>query len=100
MPSKRCLTYFHRVHGPRERYLKADYLYGTMGAPNALLNLRDPHEHKIRRAIVNPVYSQKSIDGLASMVQDKLEQLINIMRRRNLEGKPTDIQKLYRCMTV
>ncbi|KAF6227938.1 hypothetical protein HO133_007666 [Letharia lupina] len=92
--------FFREVHGPQGKFLKSEYFYGTVGAPNALLSIRDPHEHKIRRAIVNPLFSQKSVNALASMVQDKLEQAMHIVRRRHLEGKPVDIQRLYRCISA
>lgn len=98
--SKRCLTPFYRVHSPQTRFLKSEYFYADLGISNALLNLTDPHEHKIRRAIVNPLFSQKSVNVLASMVQDKLEQAMDVMKRHDLEGKPIDIQKLYRCILV
>lgn len=100
VPSKRCLTPFHRAHSPQGNFLKSYYFYGTIGAPNSLLIMRDPHEHKIRRTIVNPLFSQKSANALATMVQDKLEQALQILKRHDLEEKPIDIQRLYRCVTV
>ena len=75
-------------------------MYDAVGVPKALVILRDPHEHKIRRAIVNPLFSQKSANALATMVQDKLEQAMQTLRRHDFEKKPIDIQTLYRCITV
>lgn len=100
MPSKRCLTQFRRVFSSLGSFPKSNYMYGTIGVPHSLLALRDVRIHNTRRAIVNPMFSQKSINTLASMVQDNLEKLIHIMRRHYLEGKPTDIQTLYRCLSV
>ena len=100
MPFKQCLMSFHRVHGPQGSFLKSEYMYGTLGLPNALLFLRDPHIHKKRRALVNPLFSQKSISELASTLEDKLEQAMDIMRKQDRKGEPVEIQRLYRCIMV
>ena len=100
MPSKHFLTPFHRVYSPQGRFLKSEYMYGTLGASSSLINLTDPHKHKTRRAILSPMFSQKSISALEGRVQDKLEQAMHIMKRHHIEGKPLDIQYLYRCILV
>ena len=62
--------------------------------------LRDPHIHKTRRAIVNPMFSQKAVNARENMVQDHIEQAMHIMRKYDFEEKPIDIQNLYRCIMV
>lgn len=95
---KRCLTPFYRVFGPQGRFLKSEYFYGPLG--EAMVFLRDPHIHKTRRAIVNPMFSQKSVNARESMVQDHIEQAMHIMRKYDFEERPIDIQNLYRCIMV
>ena len=98
MPLKRCLTPFDRVFGPQGKFLKAELLYGSVN--DAMVFLRDPRMHKTRRAIVNPIFSQKSVSALESMMQDHIKKVIHIMNTYESKGKPIDIQNLYRCMMV
>ena len=94
------LTPFHRVYGPQAKFLKSEYFYNDLGVSSSLLTLTDPHKHKTRRAIYNPAFSKKSVSALESVMQDKLEKAIQIMKRHHIEGKPFDIQRLYRCILV
>ena len=89
-----------RVHGPQGTYVKSKFFYGTVGAPAALLSLQDPHQHKVRRNIVNPLFSQGSVNALSEMAQQKIERAARIIERHQLENKPLDIQTLYRCISV
>lgn len=92
--------FYREVFSPQTRFHKSEYFYADLGISRALGNLTDPHEHKIRRAIVNPLFSQNSVNAFSNVVRDKLEEAIDVMKKHDLEGTPIDIQKLYRCITA
>ena len=60
--------YNHKVHGPQGTYVKSKFFYGTIGAPAALLSLQDPHQHKIRGNVVNPLFLRRLVNTLSIMV--------------------------------
>ncbi|KAK0509985.1 hypothetical protein JMJ35_007379 [Cladonia borealis] len=92
--------FFREVHGPHGTYVKSKFFYGTVGASAALLSLQDPHEHKVRRNVVNSLFSQGSVNALSEMAQEKIETAVRIIERHQLENKPLDIQTLYRCISA
>ena len=63
-------------------------------------SLQDPRQHKIHRNIVNPLFSQRSVNTLSTMAQEKLENAVRIIKTHQFQGKPFDIQRLYRCISV
>lgn len=71
-----------------------------MGAPSALLSLQDPHQHKVRRNVINPLFSKGSVNKLSAMVQEKVEKAVCIIEKHQFEDEPLDIQTLYRCILV
>ena len=90
----------HRVFCWHTEYYKAPYLYQNLGLSNSLISLCDPKKHKIHRSVVTPLFTKQSIDRLSSCVVDKVEDAVELMRQCNEQGKPVDIQLLYRCITV
>ncbi|KAK3171272.1 hypothetical protein OEA41_003356 [Lepraria neglecta] len=92
--------FFREVHGPQGTCVKSKFFYGTVGAPAAFLSLQDPHQHKIRGKVVNPLFSERSVNTLSTMAQEKLEKAVRIIKTHHFQRKPLDIQRLYRCISV
>ncbi|KAL6232073.1 hypothetical protein BDW75DRAFT_243331 [Aspergillus navahoensis] len=92
--------YYRVVFKAQTEYYKAPYFYENLGITESLVGICNPHKHGLRRAIINPLFSKQSLDKLLPVVQDIVEHAANVLRKRYKEGKPTDVQKLYRCITV
>jgi len=90
----------HRVFSWHSEYYKAPYLYEQLGVTSSLVSICDPKKHKIHRSVVTPLFAKQSIDRLAPTVADKVEDAVEVMRQCSAQGKPVDIQTLYRCITV
>ena len=89
-----------RVFRPQTAYLKAPYFYENLGITESLVGICDPHKHRVHRTVINPLFSKQSLNKLLPVVKTIVEHAANIMRQRYKQNKPTDIQKLYRCITV
>ncbi|KAJ5746283.1 cytochrome P450 [Penicillium odoratum] len=89
-----------RVFKSPTEYYKAPYFYQNVGISESLVAILNPHKHRVRRAMISPLFSKNAMDKIMPLVQDIVEHAADILRKRYREGKSTDIQKLYRCITV
>ena len=89
-----------RVFKAQTIYFKASYFYENLGISESLVGICDPHKHKVHRTVINPLFSKQSLDKLLPIIQNIVEHAADVMRQRYRKGKPTDVQKLYRCITV
>lgn len=80
--------------------MKAPYFYENLGITDSLVGICDPQKHKIHRTVVNPLFSKQALDKMTPIIGQIIEHAADIMRQRYRKGKPVDVQKLYRCITV
>ncbi|KAJ5945624.1 cytochrome P450 [Penicillium verhagenii] len=92
--------FYKEVFKSQTNFLKPPYFYSNLGISDSLVGICDPHKHRLRRTIINPLFSKQAMERTMPIVQDTVENAANILRARYKEGKSTDIQKLYRCITV
>lgn len=62
--------------------------------------LTDPHKHKIRRNMLNPLFSSQSVDSMSSRTTRIVERALKIALSDAEAGKETNIQQLFRRITV
>lgn len=91
---------YHRLYSWHSEYYKAPSFYEAIGISNSLVSICDPEKHKTHRSVVTPLFAKQSIDGLAPSVAGKVEDAVEVMKHCHAQGKPVDIQLLYRCITV
>ncbi|KAJ5654239.1 cytochrome P450 [Penicillium lividum] len=92
--------FYKEVFKSPTEYYKAPYFYQNVGVSESLVAILNPHKHRMRRAMISPLFSKNAMDKIMPLVQDIVEHAADILRKRYREGKSTDIQKLYRCITV
>ena len=88
------------MNGSNLVYTKAPYFYHGFGLDSTLVATIDPDKAHVHRSIVQPMFSKSSLDRIALNAQKKLEQVINVMKRHNEDGKAVMVFTLLRCMNV
>ena len=71
-----------------------------MGWSESLNAIISPRKHKLRRAMISPVFSKQALDGLIPIIYRHASSMSEIMDRKSALGESINIQRLYRCITV
>jgi cytochrome P450 len=91
--------WFYRVYCQRTQYFKDPRHYSVLGFPNSLALGTDPHQHRETRALVQPMFSKKTIIENAS-IHDVVEKLCVAFEKISDEGKPVPFSSASYCATV
>lgn len=62
--------------------------------------MRDPHKHKIRRNMLNPLFSARSIDGVSSRTTRTVQRALEIVVTDTQAGKVINIHQLFQRIMV
>lgn len=89
-----------RVFSPRSEFYKAPELYDNVGLPGSLITMTDPHKHKIRRNVLNPLFSARSIDSISSRTTRTVERALETIVDDTQAGKAINIELLFRRIMV
>jgi cytochrome P450 len=79
---------------------KAPYFYDSFGLNTAAFGTASNELHRIRRAVINPVFSRKAVLELESIVQEKTAKLVKRMNGLLAEKQPVDLHHGYRALSV
>lgn len=90
----------HRVFSSRSEFYKAPYLYDGFGAPGSILSMTDPHVHKIRRNLLNPLFSARATEGFSLRTTRRVQRALEIAVADAQAGKPINIEQLFRGIMV
>lgn len=88
--------FYHEVFSPRSEFYKAPELYDNVGLPGSLITMTDPHKHKIRRNVLNPLFSARSIDSISSRTTRTVERALETIVDDTQAGKAINIELLFR----
>lgn len=86
--------FFNVVFGSQSEFYKAEE-YDNTGLSGGLLTMRDPHKHKIRRNMLNPLFSARSIDGVSSRTTRTVQRALEIVVTDTQAGKVINIHQLF-----
>jgi cytochrome P450 len=78
----------------------AKFFQTSGGIAEALPALVNVDYHRIRRKMINPLFSAKSMDQLAPIVLQVVKNAIRKATQSHNEIKPLDMQRLYTGVTV
>lgn len=108
--STTCLDYFttpwntgspiFRVFRMGTSYLKDPGFYESLGVSDTLITTTNVHKHKEFLHIMSPIFSQRYIDRFSPRIAEGVEIIASRLREAYVTGTPTDIQRLFRCLTV
>ncbi len=56
--------------------------------------------HRVRRAVINPVFSRKAVLQLEHIIQEKTAKLVSRMKGLVIQGKSVDLHHGYRALSV
>ncbi|KAF7509483.1 hypothetical protein GJ744_008046 [Endocarpon pusillum] len=70
------------------------------GMPQSTFNTVDAELHKLRRGVVAPFFSRRSILALETMLQEKVERVCIRLTEAQRSGQPIDLRLLFSCMTT
>ncbi|KAI1612921.1 pisatin demethylase [Exophiala viscosa] len=87
---------------PRSNFRKGTWYDSMTLDPNHKnsLSQRDEKEHNILRAKMIRGYSGKDIPQLESNIQDRVVDVLNLIRREMAKGKPVDIARIAQFFTL
>ncbi|MCJ1465275.1 hypothetical protein MMC07_003891 [Pseudocyphellaria aurata] len=92
--------FFSEIFSPRSEFYKAPEFYDGVGVPGSIIMLRDPHKHRIRRNMLNPLFSSRSIDSMSLRTSRTVQRALRIALSDFEAGKETNIQQLFRRITL
>ncbi|KAF9888642.1 hypothetical protein FE257_008400 [Aspergillus nanangensis] len=90
--------YFHTIASGRRD--KDTYNLNTIMTPNAALGTVGHDSHKVRRHIIDRVFSKLSIAKIDSMIQEKLEILMKRLNRARITGTVVDLNYTLANLTT
>jgi cytochrome P450 len=79
---------------------KAPYFYDSFGLNTAAFSTASHELHSIRRAVINRVFSRKTVLELEGIVQEKTVKLVKRMNGLLAEKKPVDLHHGYRALSA
>lgn len=89
-----------RAYSPRSAFYKATDFYDTFNMEGSIIAMTDPHQHKIRRNMLNPLFSARSIDSISSRTTLLVQRALEIAITHAETGKAINIQQLFRRIAV
>lgn len=88
------------VFSPRSEFYKASYYYDSFGVPGSIVMITDPHKHKIRRNMLNPLFSARSTDTMSSRSTRIVQRALEIVVTDSEADRAINIRELFRRITV
>ncbi|TFK41445.1 cytochrome P450 [Crucibulum laeve] len=90
---------YHKNYAPGSSFVKDPFLYRCfMQSQESSFTFMDPQESRVRREMLNPLFSRRAILKLENVIQEKIDKLVN--RITSYPGKVVNISLAFRCATV
>ncbi|KKK12917.1 hypothetical protein P175DRAFT_0528276 [Aspergillus ochraceoroseus IBT 24754] len=94
------LDFYHIVFGTGSKYQKDITFYrDLMDAPGAFLSITDPYDFRQYRHHFSSLFSARAVTALLPTMMVELEKVSRILLAAKEEGKPVDLQHIYRSVT-
>ncbi|TFK41444.1 cytochrome P450 [Crucibulum laeve] len=89
---------YHAIYAPGSSFTKEPVTYKCFNSEGSSFTFIDPHQSKIRREMLNPLFSRRAILKLEGVIQQKVDKLLD--RITSYPGKLINISLAFRCATV
>ncbi|KAK8873684.1 P450 monooxygenase [Apiospora arundinis] len=91
---------YNDIYNPSARWDKDRVQYESVGADHSLVSLIPYEEAKQRKAVLKSLFSHRAVLNLQGLVRRKADRLIEVLKKRNEEGKSSDLLMAFRCMAL
>ncbi|KAF8855457.1 putative cytochrome P450 [Acephala macrosclerotiorum] len=91
---------YHNIYNGNLRWDKEAKLYESFGEDHSSFGLTKYADSKQRKEVLQPLFSRRTILDLQSLVREKVEHLVQALRKNQAVGKSSDMLFAFRCFTV
>jgi len=91
---------YDRIYYQHTKYVKAPEQYVMFGAKTSAFSTIDNDLHRIRRGVMNPLFSRKRVLELEDVVQSKVQKLMDRTESELKIGKPVDLHYGFRAISI
>ncbi|KAL8813212.1 MAG: hypothetical protein Q9200_000441 [Gallowayella weberi] len=95
-----CPKYFQEVTKVSSKFTKEPTFYRGISFPSSSIGLTDPHAHRIRRQVLNPLFTVRRIQDTAPMLQSKVEHLCQKFDDLARKDSPVNLYAAFKSLTM
>lgn len=92
--------YCDKVYSVGSNFGKDPAFYGSFGTPKATFATCDPHLHRVKRAVLNPFFSQKRVSELEELIQQKVTLLVSRSRQSLAATGEVNLHLAFRALAI
>lgn len=74
--------------------------YGSFGTPKSTFATCDPRLHRIKRAVLNPFFSQKRVFEVEELIQQKVSLLVSRSRQSLAAAGEVNLHLAFRALAI
>ncbi|GAB0135925.1 elymoclavine monooxygenase [Epichloe bromicola] len=94
------VAFYHKVYSTRTRYLKEPAMFKFAGELDALAFVLDPAEHKIRRGVVNPLFTPRAVLDFSPTALQIIKAALEKVEEARESGLPVSLKKLESSLVI
>ncbi|ROW03899.1 hypothetical protein VPNG_07309 [Cytospora leucostoma] len=82
------------------KYLKSDRFYKCFASDYSVFNVSDPQDHRRKRAVLSPLFSQRAVYDLEHVIQDKIEHMLRKISELAENKEAVNFHFIFRAVTI
>lgn len=94
------LTFVSSVHSMQTQYIKDPSFYDCIGVPTAAFGTINPHVHRARRSILNPMFSKRRITEASAIMEGVVQKFCGLLDTFCEDSRPVPLSNAFYCVTV
>lgn len=94
------VAFYHKVYSTRTRYLKEPAMFKFAGELDALALVLDPAKHKIRRNVVNPLFSPRAVQDFSPTALQIIKAALEKVEEARESGLTVSLKKLESSLVI
>lgn len=94
------VTLYKTIYGQNTKYLKDRGYYDAFGFVDTVFAEADPQLHRVRRKMLNPMFSRAGIFKVEGLIHDKYEMAERKLLRLSKDGSSVDAYDAFRALTT
>ncbi|KAF7509428.1 hypothetical protein GJ744_007991 [Endocarpon pusillum] len=91
---------YHDIYNSTARWNKDNVLYECFGVEKSSFGFLKYNEAKLRRDMLQPLFSRRAILGMQSLVRQNIDHLAGALAKNNEDGVPSDLFNAFRAFTL
>ncbi|KAL9012926.1 MAG: hypothetical protein Q9173_002347 [Seirophora scorigena] len=92
--------YFQEVTKVNSRFYKEPTFYRGISFPTSSIGLVDPNLHRIRRQVLNPLFTVSRVQTIAPKLQSKIEHLCHKFDDLAAKDAPVNLYAAFKSLTM